>query len=269
MFHNHVFIHSLKFLYLSIFCLLLVACDEESQSSSALSSLPSETMDMTTSPIQDNPNTEFDSDASIDELDQDNSESPVDSMDHQGELSIQYSSPFLLDNFQSRDPEYLSMQQQYIQSTPAFFGRIGDRLLSITGEDDVLYEVFGLQAGDQGLVALLQMSFDAKSNQPISPFIQLALDPDLVSINEPYSISSNERKARIMLFHVNSDLSLKCVSHLGFGELLVTQASDLQASQGGSIEVSGSSIKLYTPQNTPLGDLSDLLIEEGKSICTD
>ena len=188
---------------------------------------------------------------------------------YQGENSIQYSTPFLLDNFQSRDPEYLSLHRQYIQSTPAFYGRIGERLLPLNGEEDVLYEVFGLQAGDQGLVALLQMSFDAKSNRPINPFIQLSLDPNLVSIDEPYSISSNERKSRMMLFHVNSDLSLKCVSHLGFGDILISQASNLQASQGGSIDINGSLIKIYTPQNTPFGDLSDLLIEEEKAICMD
>ena len=184
-------------------------------------------------------------------------------------LSISYASSYLLDNFQARDPDYLSIHRNRIQSNPAFYGNIGDRVLPDIGEPNVIYEVFGLQAPEGGLVAILQMSFDGITRMPVNPFIQLSLDSGLIEPGQEYEISSNARKSRLMLFNVNPDLSFQCVRRLGFGSVNIPNASGLTLSEGGSIGVYGSNIPLFDPLETPVGDLTNLLLQEGKSICAE
>ena len=184
-----------------------------------------------------------------------------------GTLSIRYANDYLLDNYQSRDPDYLNMHRRSVQNNPAFFGELVDRNLPDSGEPGVIYEVFGLQAADVGLVAILQMGFDASTNLPVNPFIQLSLDTTLVNTEDGYELSSDQRKSRLMLFNVNPDLSFKCVSQLGFGSINIPTASDLTLSEGGTIGIYGSDLPLYAPQETPAGDLTDLLIAEGKTPC--
>ncbi|MAD61663.1 MAG: hypothetical protein CMH49_09185 [Myxococcales bacterium] len=183
-------------------------------------------------------------------------------------LSVSYSNTYLLDNFQSRDPEYLSMNRLSIQNNPAFYGNIRERDLPDTGEANVIYEVFGLQAPEVGLIAVLQMSFDATTNLPVNPFIQLSLNVDLIDPGQSYEISSDQRLSRLMVFDVNPDLSINCVRSLGFGSADIPNASNLTLIEGGSIDIYGQNIPLYQPGETPVGDIRDLLLAEGKNVCS-
>ena len=48
-----------------------------------------------------------------------------------GTLSIRYANDYLLDNYQSRDPDYLNMHRRSVQNNPAFFGELVDRNLPV------------------------------------------------------------------------------------------------------------------------------------------
>ena len=186
-----------------------------------------------------------------------------------GEIDIQYVTDYLLDNLKSSDASYLSMHRLSIKNTPAFFGRIGETMIAENGTPGVIYEVFGLKSSQNGSISILQMAFDAATNLPVNPFIQLSLDVNLIDINQGYTLSVIDSKSRLMIFNVNEDLSFNCIEQVGLGTVSIPRASDLELDEGGSIEVYASSIVTYIPSQAPVDNLVTILMEEGKNVCSE
>jgi hypothetical protein len=189
--------------------------------------------------------------------------------DAYGLINASFSTTFIWNGDMLNDDAYFTAHQDSISATPAFTGTYGSGK-TIPGATATLNMALAAHIPAEGtnpaIVAVLQQSAADTSGTTANPWVELDFTTDAISPGN-YTVGIMAESQAILVVINYLGPSSICMLAFAEGTINVSAASNTTATDGGSITLSGSSLSIYHPSNTPYGDITADLTSAGYQVC--
>jgi len=189
--------------------------------------------------------------------------------DSYGIINANFTTTFILNGDMLSDSTYLSSHSDAIAMTPAFTGTYssGRTIPSASAVMNLALAAHFPAGTYPAMVAVLQQSAaDASGTTPANPWVELDFASDNVTPGN-YALDIMEGAGGTLVV-LNSLGTTYCMLAFAVGgSINVSASSNTTATEGGTITLSGSSIPIYHPSNTPYGDITADLTSMGVTVC--